>query len=157
MKAAFGTRKKRRLNRMMDALNFEYPDYERLDEEAGEQRKRELYRVVGTFEVAGILRQTSRPSQIRRVAWAVSPLFLSPVNNRRSISPQPSVCISLANSVLEDRDHRDAVLRRGLRLGRARFVVRASVRWQGRMGRRMESVWLRSAPRRTTSGLIVGR
>jgi hypothetical protein len=31
MTAAFGTRPKRRLNRVMDALNFEYPDYERLD------------------------------------------------------------------------------------------------------------------------------
>jgi hypothetical protein len=34
MTAAFGTRQKRRLNRVMDALNFEYPDYERLDEGA---------------------------------------------------------------------------------------------------------------------------
>jgi hypothetical protein len=31
MTTAFGTRLKRRLNRVMDALNFEYPDYERLD------------------------------------------------------------------------------------------------------------------------------
>jgi hypothetical protein len=31
MTAAFGTRPKRRLNRVMDALKFEYPDYERLD------------------------------------------------------------------------------------------------------------------------------
>jgi hypothetical protein len=34
MTAAFGTRLKRRLNRVMDALNFEYPDYERLDQGA---------------------------------------------------------------------------------------------------------------------------
>jgi hypothetical protein len=41
MTAAFGTRPKRRLNRMMDALNFEYPDYERLDRGAeGQKRKR---------------------------------------------------------------------------------------------------------------------
>jgi hypothetical protein len=41
MTAAFGTRPKRRLNRVMDALNFEYPDYERLDERArGVKRKR---------------------------------------------------------------------------------------------------------------------
>jgi hypothetical protein len=31
MTAAFGTQEKRRLNRVMDALNFEYPDYKRLD------------------------------------------------------------------------------------------------------------------------------
>jgi hypothetical protein len=41
MTAAFGTRLKRRLNRVMDALNFEYPDYERLSKGAeGPKRKR---------------------------------------------------------------------------------------------------------------------
>ena len=41
MAAAFGTWPKRRLNRVMDALNFEYPDYERLDRGAeGKKRKR---------------------------------------------------------------------------------------------------------------------
>jgi hypothetical protein len=35
MTAAVDTREKRRLNRVMDALGFEYPDYERLDEGAG--------------------------------------------------------------------------------------------------------------------------
>jgi hypothetical protein len=41
MTAAFGTRPKRRLNRVMDAVNFEYPDYERLDEGVeGAKRKR---------------------------------------------------------------------------------------------------------------------
>jgi hypothetical protein len=34
MTAAFGTRPKRRLNRVMDALKFEYPNYERLDKGA---------------------------------------------------------------------------------------------------------------------------
>jgi hypothetical protein len=41
MTAAFGTRPKRRLNCVMDALNFEYPNYERLDEGGiGAKRKR---------------------------------------------------------------------------------------------------------------------
>jgi hypothetical protein len=41
MTAAFGTRTKRRLNRVMDALKFEYPDYERLSKGAeGPKRKR---------------------------------------------------------------------------------------------------------------------
>jgi hypothetical protein len=41
MTAAFGTRPKRRLNRVMDALNFEYPDYERLNKGVeGQKRKR---------------------------------------------------------------------------------------------------------------------
>jgi hypothetical protein len=41
MTATFGTRPNRRLNRVMDALNFEYPDYERLNKGAkGQKRKR---------------------------------------------------------------------------------------------------------------------
>jgi hypothetical protein len=41
MTVAFGTRPKRRLNRVMDALGFEYPNYERLDKGAeGQKRKR---------------------------------------------------------------------------------------------------------------------
>jgi hypothetical protein len=39
MTAAIGTRSKRRLNQVMDALNFEYPDYEKLDK-GGEEVKR---------------------------------------------------------------------------------------------------------------------
>jgi hypothetical protein len=40
MTAAFVTRPKRRLNHVMDALNFEYPDYERFDKGAkGLKRK----------------------------------------------------------------------------------------------------------------------
>jgi hypothetical protein len=42
MTAAFGTWPKRRLNRVMDALNFEYPDYDRLDEGAGERKEKGL-------------------------------------------------------------------------------------------------------------------
>jgi hypothetical protein len=41
MTTAFGTWPKRRLNRVMDALNFDYPDYEKLDEGVkGVKRKR---------------------------------------------------------------------------------------------------------------------
>jgi hypothetical protein len=41
MTAAFGTRPKRRLNQVMDALKFEYPDYERLNKGAeGPKQKR---------------------------------------------------------------------------------------------------------------------
>jgi hypothetical protein len=42
MNAAFGTRLKRRLNRMMDALNFEYPNYERLNKGAEGKREKGL-------------------------------------------------------------------------------------------------------------------
>jgi hypothetical protein len=40
MTAAFGTRLKRRLNWVMDALNFEYPDYDKFDEGDGGEKKK---------------------------------------------------------------------------------------------------------------------
>jgi hypothetical protein len=41
MTAAFGSRSKQRLNQVMDALHFEYPDYERLNKGAkGQKRKK---------------------------------------------------------------------------------------------------------------------
>jgi hypothetical protein len=46
MTAAFGTRPKRRLNRVMDALNFEYPDYERLNKGAEEQKRKRVLSVL---------------------------------------------------------------------------------------------------------------
>jgi hypothetical protein len=46
MLAAFGTREKQRLNRVMDALNFEYPDYQRLDEEAGRAKKKRVVSIL---------------------------------------------------------------------------------------------------------------
>jgi hypothetical protein len=42
MTAAFGTRPKRRLNRVLDALNFEYPDYENLNKGAGGQKRKRI-------------------------------------------------------------------------------------------------------------------
>jgi hypothetical protein len=42
MTAAFGTRPKRRLNRVMDALKFEYTDYEKLDKGAEGAKRKEL-------------------------------------------------------------------------------------------------------------------
>jgi hypothetical protein len=46
MIVAFGTQKKRRLNRVMNALNFEYPDYERLDEGAGRAKKKRVVSIL---------------------------------------------------------------------------------------------------------------
>jgi hypothetical protein len=45
--AAFGARPKRRLNRVMDALNFEYPDYERLSKGTEGQKRKRIVSVVG--------------------------------------------------------------------------------------------------------------
>jgi hypothetical protein len=46
MTAAFGTRPKRRLNQVMYALNFEYPDYERLNKGAESQKRKRIVSVL---------------------------------------------------------------------------------------------------------------
>jgi hypothetical protein len=48
MTAAFGTRPKRRLNRVMDALDFEYPDYERLDKGAEGMKRKRIVSILNT-------------------------------------------------------------------------------------------------------------
>src|SRR6187455_379294 len=46
MTAAFGTRPKRRLNRVLDALGFDYPDYENLNKGAGGQKRKRITEAV---------------------------------------------------------------------------------------------------------------
>jgi hypothetical protein len=46
MTAAFGTREKRILNRVMDALGFEYLDYERLHDEVGGLKRKKVVSVL---------------------------------------------------------------------------------------------------------------
>jgi hypothetical protein len=46
MTIAFGTRLKQRLNRVMDALNFEYPDYERFDKGAGGVKRKRVVSIL---------------------------------------------------------------------------------------------------------------
>jgi hypothetical protein len=46
MTVAFGTRPKRRLNQVMDALNFEYPDYERLNKGVEGQKRKKIVSVL---------------------------------------------------------------------------------------------------------------
>jgi hypothetical protein len=47
MTAAFGSRPKRRLNSVMDALHFEYPGYERLNKGAKGKKRKRVVSVVG--------------------------------------------------------------------------------------------------------------
>jgi hypothetical protein len=47
MTRTFGARPKRRLNRVMDVLNFEYLDYERLNKGAEGQKRKRIVSVVG--------------------------------------------------------------------------------------------------------------
>jgi hypothetical protein len=46
MTAAFGTRPKRRLNQVMDALNFDYPDYEKFDKGAEAVKRKRVVSIL---------------------------------------------------------------------------------------------------------------
>jgi hypothetical protein len=66
MTAAFGTRPKRRLNRVMDALNFEYPDYERLDRGAEGQKRKRVASVLNK-EVAKLVKDDEEKLKKRKL------------------------------------------------------------------------------------------
>jgi hypothetical protein len=54
MTTAFGTRLKRRLNHVMDALNFEYPDYERLGEGAGGAKRKRIVSILNRQAIRSV-------------------------------------------------------------------------------------------------------
>jgi hypothetical protein len=68
MTAAFGTRPKRRLNQVMDALNFDYPDYERLNKGAEGQKRKRVVSVFNRQAVRMVLgcRRAKEDAQPRR-------------------------------------------------------------------------------------------
>jgi hypothetical protein len=75
MNAAFGTRPKRRMNRVLDALNFDYPDYEQLGRGAeGQKRKR----------VASVLNK-----EVTKLAKKDKEIF-----EKRKPSPEPKISTS---------------------------------------------------------------
>jgi hypothetical protein len=47
MTVAFGSQPKRKLNCVMDALNFEYTNYERLDEGARGGKRKSVVSILG--------------------------------------------------------------------------------------------------------------
>jgi hypothetical protein len=61
MTAAFGTRPKRRLNRVMDALGFEYPDYERLDKGAEGQKRKKVADVLNKDDEEQLKKKKLKP------------------------------------------------------------------------------------------------
>jgi hypothetical protein len=67
MIVAFGTRPKRRLNRVMDALNFEYPDYEKLDEGAGGVKRKGVVSILSRQVVWSIKKDQETLKKIETV------------------------------------------------------------------------------------------
>jgi hypothetical protein len=62
MIAAFGTKPKRRLNQVMDALNFEYPDYEKIDKGA-EGVKRKIVVSILNRQAARMVKEDEKASK----------------------------------------------------------------------------------------------
>jgi hypothetical protein len=54
MTAAFGTHPKQRLYCVMDALNFEYPDYERLDEGVGGAKMKRIVSILNRQAIRSV-------------------------------------------------------------------------------------------------------
>jgi hypothetical protein len=67
MTTAFGTFPKRRLNRVMDALNFEYPDYEKLDN-GGEGVKRKRVVSILNSQAARLIKEDEKISKKAKTA-----------------------------------------------------------------------------------------
>jgi hypothetical protein len=65
MTAAFGTRPKRRLNRVMDALKFEYPDYERLDKGAEGVKRKRIVSILSR-QAARMVKEDEKASKKRK-------------------------------------------------------------------------------------------
>jgi hypothetical protein len=68
MTATFGTRPKRSLNRVMDALNFEYPDYERLDEGAGGAKRKRIVSILNRQAIRSV-KEDQKASKKQKTVW----------------------------------------------------------------------------------------
>jgi hypothetical protein len=87
MIAAFGTQLKRRLNRVMDALKFEYPDYERLDKGAeGVKRKRVVS--ILSRQAARMVKEDEKASKKRKTTHEPK---AAAAKKRKAESPEPKI------------------------------------------------------------------
>jgi hypothetical protein len=91
MTAAFGTQPKLRLNRVMDALNFEYPDYERLDRGAGGVKRKRVVSILSRQAARSVKedeKDLKKQHQSRRQQLRSGSLTKHPLLNRRSPKQQ---------------------------------------------------------------------
>jgi hypothetical protein len=87
MTAAFGTRPKRRLNRVMDALNFEYPNYERLRKGA-EGPKRKMIVSVMSRHAARIVKEDEKTLKKRKSSPEPK---VATSKKRKTATPEPKM------------------------------------------------------------------
>jgi hypothetical protein len=92
MTAAFGTRPKRRLNRVLDAIGFEYVDYGRLGGDAGGPKRKRIASATDK-EVGKVAKKKKKDSE------KLSPEELNPepkvatTRKRKSASPEPEALV----------------------------------------------------------------
>jgi hypothetical protein len=85
--AAFGTRPKRRLNRVMDALNFEYPDYERLSKGAEGTKRKRVVSILGR-QAARMLKEDEK--SLKKLKSSPKPKATTS-KKRKASTPEPKV------------------------------------------------------------------
>jgi hypothetical protein len=84
MTAAFGSRPKRRLNRVLDALNFDYPDYEQLGGDAEGPKKKRIASAIDKEST-----KLAKKEQEISKKLSPEPKVTAP-RKRKAVSPKPA-------------------------------------------------------------------
>jgi hypothetical protein len=87
MTAAFGTRPKRRLNRVMDALKIEYPDYERLNKGAEGVKRKRIVSILNR-QAARMVKEDEKVSKKRK---STPEPKVTASKKRKAETPKPKV------------------------------------------------------------------
>jgi hypothetical protein len=86
MIVAFGTRPKRRLNRVMDALNFEYLDYEKLDKGVEGVKRKRIVSILSR-QAARLIKEDEK--NLKKAKTALEPK--ATINKKQKLDITPSV------------------------------------------------------------------
>jgi hypothetical protein len=87
MTVAFGTRPKRRLNRVMDAQKFEYPDYERLDKGVKGVKRKRIVSILSR-QAARMVKEDEKASRKRK---STPEPKAAASKKRKAESPKPKI------------------------------------------------------------------
>jgi hypothetical protein len=87
MTVAFGTRPKRRLNRAMDALNFDYPDYEKLGKGAEGVKRKSVVSILSR-QAARMVKEDEKASKKTKTTPGPK---VAESKKRKAEAPEPNV------------------------------------------------------------------
>jgi hypothetical protein len=87
MTAAFGTRPKQRLNRVMDALKFEYPDYEQLNKVAEGAKRKRIVSILSRQAA----RMVKEDEKILKKRKSTREPKVAVLKKRKVVTPEPKV------------------------------------------------------------------